>query len=124
MSALTVLEREGELALLRDALTQAQQGRGRVVVAEAPAGLAKTSLLRAPAEDNQRRADSRIARTKQEPARARSARSEIVRSRRLVGVGADDRMHPGSGRRSARATDLVLIARGSGRAGVLGRDRG
>jgi predicted ATPase len=54
MSAVTLLEREGELALLRDALTQAQKGRGRVVVAEAPAGLGKTSLLRAPAEGDQR----------------------------------------------------------------------
>jgi ATP/maltotriose-dependent transcriptional regulator MalT len=54
MSAVTVLEREGELALLRDALTQPQEGRGRVLVAEAPAGFGKTSLLREPAEDNQR----------------------------------------------------------------------
>jgi predicted ATPase len=54
MSAATPLEREGELALLRDALTQAQEGRGRVVVAEARAGLGKTSPLTEPAEDNQR----------------------------------------------------------------------
>ena len=54
MSAVTLLEREGELALLRDALTQAQECRGRVVAAQAPAGLGKTSLLREPAEDNQR----------------------------------------------------------------------
>jgi predicted ATPase len=54
MSAVTPLEREGELALLRDALIQAQEGRGRVLVAEAPAGLVKTSLPRESAEDNQR----------------------------------------------------------------------
>ena len=39
VSAVTLLERERELALLRDALTQAQQGRGRVVETGAPAGL-------------------------------------------------------------------------------------
>ena len=54
MSAVTPLERERELALHRDALPRAQQGRGRVVAAEAPAGLGNTSLLREPAEDNQR----------------------------------------------------------------------
>ena len=54
MSAATLLEREGELALLRDALTDAQEGRGRVVAAETPAGLGKTSLLREPAEGDQR----------------------------------------------------------------------
>jgi predicted ATPase len=53
-SAVTLLECEGKFALLRDALTQAQEGRGRVVAAEAPAGLGKTSLLTEPAEDNQR----------------------------------------------------------------------
>ena len=51
---MTLLEHEGELALHRDALTQAQEGRGRVVVAEAPAGLGKTSLPREPAEGDQR----------------------------------------------------------------------
>ena len=54
MSAVTLLEREGELALLRDALTQAQEGRGRVVVAETPAGLGKTSLLMNLLRTNQR----------------------------------------------------------------------
>ena len=40
-----LLEREGELAELRNALTLAHEGRGRVVLIEAPAGLGKTSLL-------------------------------------------------------------------------------
>ncbi len=43
----TLLERERELARLSSALTEAQQSRGQVVVVEAPAGLGKTSLLRA-----------------------------------------------------------------------------
>jgi DNA-binding CsgD family transcriptional regulator len=42
----TLLERQRELAELSEALTQAQQGRGAVVLVEAPAGLGKTSLLR------------------------------------------------------------------------------
>ena len=41
----TLLEREDELAKLRHALNEAQQGRGRIVLVEAPAGLGKTSLL-------------------------------------------------------------------------------
>src|SRR5918996_1365711 len=40
-----LLEREGELAELRNALSLAHEGRGRVVLIEAPAGLGKTSLL-------------------------------------------------------------------------------
>jgi DNA-binding CsgD family transcriptional regulator len=43
----TLLEREHDLTELRNALTEAQQGRGRLIVVEAPAGLGKTSLLRA-----------------------------------------------------------------------------
>jgi ATP/maltotriose-dependent transcriptional regulator MalT len=43
----TLLERDLEVSELGDALTQAQQGGGRLVVIEAPAGLGKTSLLRA-----------------------------------------------------------------------------
>lgn len=42
-----LLERERELVELAAALTDAQQGRGRVVLVEAPAGIGKTSLLRA-----------------------------------------------------------------------------
>jgi DNA-binding CsgD family transcriptional regulator len=46
----TLLERESELAELNDALGAAEAGRGNVVLIEAPAGLGKTSLLRAAAE--------------------------------------------------------------------------
>src|SRR4051794_15612976 len=46
----TLLEREFELGELGDSLTQAQQGNGRVVLIEAPAGLGKTSLLNAACE--------------------------------------------------------------------------
>ncbi|MGH2992513.1 MAG: ATP-binding protein, partial [Solirubrobacterales bacterium] len=46
----TLLERDRELDELGDALTGAQQGRGRVVLVEAPAGLGKTSLLAAASE--------------------------------------------------------------------------
>src|SRR4051794_15615611 len=41
----SLLEREHLLGELGDSLTQAQQGNGRVVLIEAPAGLGKTSLL-------------------------------------------------------------------------------
>ena len=40
-----LLERERELAGLMDAVAAAQQGRGRIVLVEAAAGLGKTSLL-------------------------------------------------------------------------------
>jgi DNA-binding CsgD family transcriptional regulator len=43
----TLLERDLELTELGDALSQARQGRGQVVLIEAPAGLGKTSLLKA-----------------------------------------------------------------------------
>jgi DNA-binding CsgD family transcriptional regulator len=43
----SLLERERELAQLDEALTAARQGRGAVVLVEAPAGLGKTTLLRA-----------------------------------------------------------------------------
>ena len=43
----TLLERERELHELNRALTEAQRGRGQFVLVEAPAGLGKTSLLRA-----------------------------------------------------------------------------
>ena len=46
----TLLERERELAELGGALAGAREGRGRVVLIEAPAGLGKTSLLRAAAD--------------------------------------------------------------------------
>jgi DNA-binding CsgD family transcriptional regulator len=46
----TLLEREAELTELGSALGEAQEGGGRVVLIEAPAGLGKTSLLRAGAE--------------------------------------------------------------------------
>jgi DNA-binding CsgD family transcriptional regulator len=46
-SSATLLERDLELTELGAALNQAQQGRGRLVLIEAPAGLGKTSLLRA-----------------------------------------------------------------------------
>jgi predicted ATPase len=49
-TAATLLERERELTALRDALGEAQEGRGRLVLVEAPAGLGKTSLLRAASE--------------------------------------------------------------------------
>jgi hypothetical protein len=49
-TATTLLERERELAELADALDAAEAGRGNVVLLEAPAGLGKTSLLRAAAE--------------------------------------------------------------------------
>jgi DNA-binding CsgD family transcriptional regulator len=42
-----LLERQRELAELGSALTEARQGRGQIVLVEAPAGLGKTSLLRA-----------------------------------------------------------------------------
>jgi AAA ATPase domain len=42
-----LLERQRELAGLGSALTKARQGRGQVVLIEAPAGLGKTSLLKA-----------------------------------------------------------------------------
>jgi DNA-binding CsgD family transcriptional regulator len=43
----TLLERDRELTALGDVLTGARQGRGRIVLVGAPAGLGKTSLLRA-----------------------------------------------------------------------------
>jgi DNA-binding CsgD family transcriptional regulator len=43
----TLLERDLELTELGDALSQARQGHGQVVLIEAPAGLGKTSLLKA-----------------------------------------------------------------------------
>jgi DNA-binding CsgD family transcriptional regulator len=46
----TLLERDGELAELREALSEAGEGRGCVVLIEAPAGIGKTSLLRAACE--------------------------------------------------------------------------
>jgi DNA-binding CsgD family transcriptional regulator len=46
-SAATLLERERELGVLGDALSEAGRGRGQVVLIETPAGLGKTSLLRA-----------------------------------------------------------------------------
>jgi ATP/maltotriose-dependent transcriptional regulator MalT len=46
-AAPTLLERESELSQLGNALGEAQRGRGQVVLLEAPAGLGKTSLLRA-----------------------------------------------------------------------------
>jgi DNA-binding CsgD family transcriptional regulator len=49
-TAATLLERERELAELRNGVADAQAGRGRVVLVEAPAGLGKTSLLRAASE--------------------------------------------------------------------------
>ncbi len=45
-----LLERERELYEFRGALAEAQHGRGRVVLVEAPAGLGKTSLLMAAVE--------------------------------------------------------------------------
>ncbi|MET0510135.1 MAG: AAA family ATPase [Thermoleophilaceae bacterium] len=44
-TAATLLERELELRELADALTDAEERRGRVVLVEAPAGLGKTSVL-------------------------------------------------------------------------------
>lgn len=45
-----LLERDRELGELADALSLAEHGQGRVVLVEAPAGLGKTSLLRAACE--------------------------------------------------------------------------
>jgi AAA ATPase domain len=42
-----LLERERELAVLRQSLDEARTGRGRIVIVEGPAGIGKTSLLRA-----------------------------------------------------------------------------
>jgi predicted ATPase len=49
-TATTLLERERELSELGQLLSEAQRGRGQVVLVEAPAGLGKTSLLRAASE--------------------------------------------------------------------------
>ncbi len=49
-TAAGLLERERELAGLDEALAEAQRGSGRLVVVEAPAGMGKTSLLRAVSE--------------------------------------------------------------------------
>ena len=43
----TLLERDRELTAISEALAEAQQGRGQVVLLDAPAGLGKTSLLQA-----------------------------------------------------------------------------
>jgi ATP/maltotriose-dependent transcriptional regulator MalT len=51
IAAATLLERERELAGLRHALSDARRGRGRLVLVEGPAGIGKTSLLRAAAAD-------------------------------------------------------------------------
>ena len=48
--ATSLLERDRELGAFADALTDAEQARGRVVMVEAPAGIGKTSLLRAASE--------------------------------------------------------------------------
>src|SRR5262245_17646573 len=48
--AAMLLERERELAALAGALREAERGRGGVVLVEAPAGLGKTSLLKAACE--------------------------------------------------------------------------
>ena len=47
----TLLERERELSELTTALSDAREGRGRFVLVEAPAGLGKSSLVRAALED-------------------------------------------------------------------------
>ena len=49
-TAATLLERERELVEVDGALTAAARGHGQLVLVEAPAGLGKTSLLRAAAE--------------------------------------------------------------------------
>src|SRR5262245_15117409 len=45
-----LVERERELAAFASALREAERGRGAVVLVEAPAGLGKTSLLKAAGE--------------------------------------------------------------------------
>jgi DNA-binding CsgD family transcriptional regulator len=49
-TATTLLERDRELSELGQLLSEAQRGHGQVVLVEAPAGLGKTSLLRAASE--------------------------------------------------------------------------
>jgi AAA ATPase domain len=49
-TATTLLERDRELAEFDTALSEARRGHGQVVLVEAPAGLGKTSLLRAASE--------------------------------------------------------------------------
>ena len=48
---MTLLERERELSELTTALSDAWEGRGRFVLVEAPAGLGKSSLVRAALDD-------------------------------------------------------------------------
>ena len=47
LGAAALLEREDELAVAREALADAEERRGRIVLVEAAPGLGKTSLLRA-----------------------------------------------------------------------------
>jgi predicted ATPase len=46
-----LLERDAELAVLSDALARARDGRGAIVVVDGPAGIGKTQLLRAAADE-------------------------------------------------------------------------
>src|SRR5438067_8502154 len=61
--AVGLLEREPELAGLRDAIDEACSGTGRVVLLEGPAGIGKTALLRA-ARDMSVQADMRLLRAR------------------------------------------------------------
>jgi ABC-type transport system involved in cytochrome c biogenesis ATPase subunit len=68
-----LLERSGELARLRELTELAREGRGSAVVIEGPAGIGKTSLLDAAAEQGADAGDAGVER----PRRAARARSEL-----------------------------------------------
>ena len=93
-SAATLLEREAELAELDDALGAAEAGRGNVVLLEAPAGLGKTSLLRAASES----AAERGVHVPAGPGRRARARLRLRLRAPIAGAGR------GEGRRSPSAT--------------------
>ena len=120
-TAATLLERERELTELADALTDAQRGRGRVVLVEAPAGLGKTSLLEGGRRDRRRGGLHVPARARQRARarlrlrlRAAAARARRREGRRTPSASACSRApRPSRGRSSPRP--------GAAHAPVLGR---